>query len=72
VKIEESEMIAFLQAYQDAVIKNKQIYLSVSITHCKIILSGQIEPHLKISFINYPKFELSPAVLKHERPVRRI
>ncbi|MFZ4102309.1 MAG: hypothetical protein ACOYKR_10155 [Sphingobacterium thalpophilum] len=29
-------------------------------------MSGQIEPHLKISFINYPKFELSPTVLKNE------
>jgi hypothetical protein len=66
VKIEESEIIAFLQAYQDELIKNKQIYLSASITHCTIVLSGQIEPHLKISFINYPKFELSPPVLKHE------
>ncbi len=29
-------------------------------------MSGQIEPHLKIKFINYPKFELDPIVLKHE------
>lgn len=66
VKIAESEMIAYLQSYQDTLIKNKQIYLSASIANCTIVLSGQIEPHLKISFINYPKFELSPTVLKHE------
>ena len=66
IKIDESEIIAFLQAYQDDLIKNKQIYLSASITHCTIVLSGQIEPHLKIEFINYPKFELDPIVLKHE------
>ena len=66
VKIDESEIITFIQAYQDELIKNKQIYLSASISNCTIVLSGQIEPHLKIRFINYPKFELSPAVLKLE------
>jgi hypothetical protein len=66
VKINEAEIITFIQAYQDELIKNKQIYLSVSISHCTIVLSGQIEPHLKISFINYPKFELPTAVLKFE------
>ena len=66
VKIDATEIITFIQAYQDALIKNKQIYLSASISNCTIVLSGQIESHLKISFINYPKFELSPAVLKFE------
>jgi hypothetical protein len=66
VKIDETEIIKFIQAYQDALIKNKQIYLSASISNCTIVLSGQVEPHLKISFINYPKFELPPAVLKFE------
>ena len=66
VKIDETEIITFIQAYQDELIKNKQIYLSASLANCTIVLSGQVEPHLKISFINYPKFELSPAVLKFE------
>jgi len=66
VKLDETEIITFIQAYQDELIKNKQIYLSASISNCTIVLSGQIEPHLKISFINYPKFELPPAVLKFE------
>ena len=66
VKIDATEIITFIQAYQDALIKNKQIYLSASISNCTIVLSGQIESHLKISFINYPKFELPLAVLKFE------
>lgn len=66
VKIDESEMFAFLQAYQDTLIKNKKIYLSASISRCSIVLSGQIEEHLKISFINYPKFPLDPELLKYE------
>ena len=65
-RIDKSEIITFIQTYQDELIKNKQIYLSASISNCTIVLSGQIEPHLKISFINYPKFELPPAVLKFE------
>ena len=66
VRIDKSGIITFIQAYQDELIKNKQIYLSASISNCTIVLSGQIESHLKISFINYPKFELPPAVLKFE------
>lgn len=66
VKINEAEIITFIQAYQDELIKNKQIYLSASISNCTIVLSGQVEPHLRISFINYPKFELPTAVLKFE------
>jgi hypothetical protein len=66
IKINETEIITCIQAYQDELIKNKQIYLSASISKCTIVLSGQTEPHLKISFINYPKFELPPAVLKFE------
>ena len=66
VKLDETEIITFIQAYQDELIKNKQIYLSASISNCTIVLSGQVEPHLKISFINYPKFELPLAVLKFE------
>lgn len=66
VKLDETEIITFIQAYQDELIKNKQIYLSASISNCTIVLSGQVEPHLKISFINYRKFELPPAVLKFE------
>ena len=66
VKIDATEIVTFIQAYQDDLIKNKQIYLSASIANCTIVLSGQVEPHLKISFINYPKFELPPAVLKFE------
>ena len=66
VKIDETEIITFIQAYQDELINNKQIYLSASIANCTIVLSGQVEPHLKISFINYPKFELPLAVLKFE------
>ena len=33
VKIHEAEIITFIQAYQDELIKNKQIYLSASISH---------------------------------------
>ncbi|MEO9952985.1 hypothetical protein [Nonlabens sp.] len=66
ITINEKEVINFIQSYQDKLIENKQIYLSVSISKCKIIMSGQNEPHLKLSFINYPKFPLSVTVLKQE------
>lgn len=66
VKIEESDVVQCIQEHQDNLITNKKIYLSASISNCSIVLSGQIEPHLSIRFINYPKFELEPPVLKLE------
>jgi hypothetical protein len=66
VLISKSEVIAFIQEYQDQLIKEKQIYLSASITECIILLSGQNEPHLIINFINYPRFPLKISVLKFE------
>ena len=66
VSIDENEIIAHIQDYQNKLIENSQIYLSVSITKCNIVLSGQKEPHLKIGFINYPKFPLLPTTLKEE------
>ena len=66
IKIEENDVIKFIQSYQSELIQEKNIYLSVSISKCFIVLSGQTEPHLKISFINYPKFQLSHTLLKIE------
>lgn len=64
--IEKSEIIKSLQNYQNQLIKQKKIILSVSLSVCDIILSGQVEPHLKLNFINYPKFPLEEEVLKIE------
>ena len=48
----------YLQSYQDALIKEKNICLSVCVTECSIVFSGQNEPHLKFGFINYPRFPM--------------
>ncbi len=58
------EVITALQEYQNKLIKDKEVYLSVRLTACDIVLSGQIEPHLTFDFINYPKFELPVKILK--------
>ena len=36
----------------------KEIHLSAKLTPCRIVFSGQNEPSVSISFINYPKFPL--------------
>jgi len=66
IKIDENKVIAFIQKYQNKLISDKNIYLSCSITNSKIVLSGQVEDHLKIGFINYPKFQLDHPILKAE------
>ena len=65
-KIEKNSVIEFIQKIQNELIKNKSIYLSVSVSECEIVMSGQIEPHLVLNFINYPKFPLEEDVLKME------
>ncbi len=65
-KIEEVTVIKYIQKLQNELIKQKSIYLSASVHPTNIVLSGQNEPHLVIHFINYPKFELEPKILKEE------
>lgn len=64
--IEKIEIIKHLQKIQNDLIRTKNIYLSVSISDTIIVMSGQIEPHIILSFINYPKFPLKPEKLKKE------
>ena len=59
-----SEVVAKLQNIQNQIIKDNGIYLSAAISECDIILSGQIEPSLKLDFINYPKFSLEEKTFK--------
>lgn len=40
--------------------------MSAFVSQGDIVMSGQIEPHFKIEFINYPKFPLSAAIFKKE------
>ena len=60
------ELIKVLQTYQKRLIKEKGIYVSANISQCEIVLSGQVEPHLKLNFINYPKFSLDEMTFKKE------
>ncbi|WP_367755841.1 hypothetical protein [Flavobacterium sp. WC2430] len=61
-----SFLIQTLQEYQRHRIDEASIYLSASITECIIVLGGQEEKHLKLEFINYPRFPLDVEVFKNE------
>lgn len=62
--IDKSEVIAFLQQFQDNLIEKGDIYLSAKVTDCDIVMSGQVEPHLTISIINHPKYPMTIDKLK--------
>ena len=47
-------------------IGEKNINLSCSVTESEIVFSGQEEKHLRLSFINYPKFPMEEHELKKE------
>ena len=59
-------LINELQEYQRKRIDESSVYLSASVSECIIVLSGQVEKHLKLEFINYPKFPLEVEVFKKE------
>lgn len=62
--IDKSDVIGFLQKFQDNLIEKEDIYLSAKVTACDIVMSGQVEPHLSISFLNHPKYPLKLDKLK--------
>jgi len=64
--INKSTVINCIQDYQEQQINADNIPLSICITECEIVFSGQAEPHLKLNFINYPKFPKEIKVLKIE------
>jgi len=64
--ISKDEVISNIKAYQNKLINDKGIYLSVALSECDIVLSGQVEPHLQLSIINYPKFPEDIILLKQE------
>lgn len=59
-------LINELQQYQKQRIDKANIYLSASVSECNIVLSGQNEKHIKLEFINYPKFPQEAEVFKKE------
>lgn len=62
--ISKDQVIKCIQEYQDILIDTREFYLSASVSETTIVLSGQVEPHLKLSFINYPKFSSGTLKLK--------
>jgi hypothetical protein len=59
-------LVNALQEYQKQRIDEANIYLSASVSECNIVLSGQDEKHIKLEFINYPKFPLEEDAFKKE------
>jgi hypothetical protein len=60
------ELYFALQEHQNKRIKEANIYLSAFVQQGDIVMSGQVEPHYKIEFINYPRFPLEQLVFKEE------
>ena len=60
------KFVKILQQFQKKQISERKVYFSACISECEIVLSGQIEPHIKLEFINYPKFSLSEKKFKSE------
>lgn len=64
--IEKAEVIQFIQSYQNKVLKKRNKLLSLKIYDTTIVCLGQVEPHIAIEFINYPKADLKPSDITSE------
>jgi hypothetical protein len=64
--LSKAHLIHELQVYQKKRIDEANIYLSAAVSECIIVLNGQAEQHLKLEFINYPKFQMDVEVFKTE------
>jgi hypothetical protein len=62
--IQETEVINLLQCLQNELISGKGVYLSANCYLSNVVLSGQIEPHINLQFINYPKFPIAETIFK--------
>lgn len=62
--IDKELVIKEISNYQKTLIEKKDVYLSCSIMDSVILLNEQKEEHIKIEFINYPKFPIKKAELK--------
>ena len=65
-QIDENLVIESLSELQKQLSAEKNIFLSASVSKTNIVLNDQNEQHLKIDFINYPKFPLSEEIFKDE------
>ena len=65
-QIDENLVIESLSELQKQLSAEKNIFLSASVSKTVIVLNNQKEPHLKIDFINYPKFPLDENIFKDE------
>ena len=65
-QINENLVIESLSELQKQLSAEKNIFLSASVSKTNIVLNDQNEQHLKIDFINYPKFPQSEEIFKDE------
>lgn len=55
----------WLKEIQEIQIQRHELYLSANLYLSDIVLSGQDEPHVNLSFINYPRFPADEDVLRN-------
>jgi hypothetical protein len=53
------EVYLFITNYQIKLIQSYGQYLSASLSEMDIVFAGQVEPHLQIRFILYPRFPMA-------------
>lgn len=65
-RINENKVLQYLSELQKQLSAAKGIFLSTAVSNTTIVLNDQTEAHLKLDFINYPKFPLEEETIKEE------
>lgn len=64
--IDENLVVQSLSELQKQLSEHKNLFLSAAVSKTVIVLNDHKEPHLKIDFVNYPKFPLEESIIKDE------
>jgi hypothetical protein len=64
--ITKEEVYIVLRELQEKLIREEQVYLSANCYGSEVVLSGQMENHLNIRFINYPRFPLEQETFRRK------
>lgn len=64
--IDRSDIIGYIREFQKTASGERSVFLGVSISETVLVLNEQAEPHLRLGFVNYPRFPLPHETFKAE------
>jgi len=64
--IDRLDIIGLIKEFQKTASRERSVFLGVSFSDTVIVLNEQAESHLRLGFVNYPRFPLPHNIFKAE------